>query len=166
MRARWLAAVLAAGCAHGEAPPTLQQWVAANTDAAERVLCQREANGEYFFVARRPDDDKLKLGSRVDISAVPRGSFSLIVAWPLRDENGLSITPKIRPTSAREEFLRLGEKTYAEIVQVQTVNVGRPRRLRAEVFIEKCPVQPCSGAIGDGATRYTVDICETALRPE
>ena len=166
MKALWVAAALAAACAHVEAPPSLQAWVAANIDPAERVLCQREANGEYFFVARRPDDDKLKLGSRVDISEYPRGSFSLIVAWPLRDENGRSITPKIAPTSVREEVLRSGEKTYAEIVQIQTVNVGRPRRLRAEVFIEKCPALPCSGASGDGATRYTVDICEAALRQE
>jgi hypothetical protein len=166
MRAPWVALALAAACAHVEAPPSLQAWVAANIDPAERVLCQREANGEYFFVARRRDDDKLKLGSRVDVSEYPRGSFSLIVAWPLRDENGLSITPRIPPTSVRDEYLRAGEKAYAESVLIQTVNAGRPKRLRAEVFIEKCPAMPCSGASGDGAARYTVHICEAALRQE
>lgn len=163
MRTPWLAVVLVAACAHVEAPPTLERWVAANTDPAEPVLCQREVNGEYFFVARRPDDDKLKLGSRVDISGYPLWTFSLIVAWILQDENGRSITPKIPPTPLGDELLRVGQKTYAESLQRQTVNVGRPKPLRVELFIEKCPVQPCSGTSGDGATRYTIQICEAAL---
>lgn len=164
MRARWLSVALAAACAHLEAPPTPKDWAAANADPAEPVICQREVNGEYFFVARRPDDDKLKLGSRVDISAYPRGTFSLIVVWHLRDENGRSITPKIPPAPLGDELSRVGDKTYAESFQRQTVNVGSPpKRLRVDVFVEKCPVQPCSGAPGDGATRYTVHVCETAL---
>jgi hypothetical protein len=162
MMARWLFVVLSLTCMQVNASTTLKGWIAANVEPAERVLCQRELNGEYFFVARAGDDDKLRLGSRVDMSGYALQTFSVSVSWRLRDENNVSITPKIVPTPIRDEFLRVGGKAYAESVQYQTVNVGRPKRLRADVVIEKCPVWPCSKESSD-AKRYTVEICGTAL---
>ena len=120
-------------------------------------------------------DEGIDLGDRArtvlkEILDVVDGRYTY-VNRPLAELYGLKNVPFNGGGGGRrwrggDEFVRVGEKAYAEIVQVQTVNIGRPRRLRAEVFIEKCPALPCSGASGDGATRYTVDICEAALRPE
>ena len=162
MTARWLFVVFSSTCMHVDASTTLESWIAANADPGERVICKRELNGEYFFVARAGDDDKLRLGSRVDLSAYRPETFSISVSWRLRDENDLSIVPRIIPTSIRDDYLRVGGKAYAESVQYQTVNIGRPKRLRVDVVIEKCPVRPCAeGSLR--AMRYTVEVCETAL---
>jgi hypothetical protein len=161
MKARWLPVALAAACAHVEAPPTLKDWVAANADSAEPVICQREVHGEYFFVARRPNDDKLKLGSRVDLTGY-RETLSLSVAWKLRNEHGSFITAKIVPTEIKSELLRIEEKIYAENIEYQTISVGASKLLRVEVAVEKCPVWPCSQESSD-AKRYELEICETAL---
>jgi len=34
----------------------------------KNVVCPREVNGEYFFVAHARDNDKVRLGSRVDLT--------------------------------------------------------------------------------------------------
>jgi hypothetical protein len=142
---------------------TLEGWVAANVTPAERVLCQHESKGEYFFVARAGDDDKLKLGSRVDLSGYQLETFSISVSWRLQDESGRSLTPKIAPTRVRNELLRGGGKTFAESVELQSVNVGSPpKRLRARVAVVKCSVHPCSKDARDAA-RYVVRVCETSL---
>ena len=157
-----LALILALACTRLDAAPPLNEWVAANVPPAERVLCQRETNGEYFFVARAGDEDQLRLGSRVDLTGYAPDTLSVSVSWRLRDENDLSIVPRIRPTPVRDDFRRIDGKAHAESVQVQTVNAGRPKRLRAGVAIEKCPVRPCSSA-DYGAQRYTVEVCEIPL---
>jgi hypothetical protein len=84
------------------------------------------------------------------------------VSRRLRNENSKYITPKIVPTTIREEVVRVGEKIYFESVQHHTINVGASRRLRVGVSIEKCPVRPCSKESRD-ARRYVLEICETRL---
>jgi hypothetical protein len=139
---------------------TLEGWVAEN--AKEKVICQREANGEYFFVARDGDSDRLRLGSRIDLTGY-RETLSTRVAWNFVDRAGRSLTAKVVPTTLRSEFLLVEGKAYAESVSYQTINVGASSAMRVHVSIEKCPVRPCSGKSGDGAARYRVEICETAL---
>ena len=138
MTTRALLWVLSLACMKANAAPTLKEWVAANSEASEKVLCQRESKGEYFFVARAEDSDRLRLGSRVDLSAYPPPAFSFSVAWMLRNQDDRSVTAKITPTVIRHDYLR------------------------ADVAIEKCPVHPCAeGSLR--ALRYTVPVCETPL---
>jgi hypothetical protein len=145
-----------------DASTTLKDWVEANTDVAEKLMCQRESNGEYFFVARAGESDKLRLGSRLDLSAYRPPHFSFSVAWMLRNEHDRSITAKIAPTVLKQEYLRAADNAHAESVEYQTINIGWSKRLLVDVVIEKCPSHPCA----DGnlnATRYTVNVCETPL---
>jgi hypothetical protein len=139
---------------------TLEGWVAAN--AKEKVICQREVAGEYFFVARAGDSDQVRLGSRIDLTGY-RETLSTSVAWMFVGEAGRSLTAKVVPTSIRSELLFVDGKAYAESVSYQTLNVGASSAMRVQVAIEKCPVRPCSGQSGDGAARYIVEICETNL---
>ena len=146
-------------CTLAHASTTLWNWVAANADPSEPVVCQREVNGEYFFVARARDNDKVRLGSRVDLTGY-RETASWSVSWRLRNEKGSFITPKIVPTTIREEVVRAEEKTYFESVEHHTINVGASERLRVAVAIEKCAIRPCSG---QSSRKYAVTICETPL---
>ena len=158
-----IAFVLALACTRVDAAPTLKEWVAANVAPAEKVLCQRNSQGEYFFVARAEGDDKLRLGSRVDLTGYKLETFSISVRWRLQDENGRTITPKVAAKPIRNELRQGGGKTYAEGVEIQTLNIGSPpKRLRARVVVVKCSVHPCSKEARDAA-RYTVRVCETSL---
>jgi hypothetical protein len=150
---------LAMICTPAHASTTLWNWVAGNADPAEPVVCQREVNGEYFFVARARDNDKVRVGSRVDLTGY-RETLSWSVSWRLRNENSKYITPKIVPSTIRQELVRAEEKIYFESVQHHTINVGASKRLRVAVAIEKCAIRPCSG---QSSTKYTVTICETQL---
>jgi len=141
---------------------TLEGWVAANAAPSEPVICQREVDGDYFFVARRADDDKLRLGSRVDLTGFRPETLSFGVSWRLSNENDTYITAKIQPTVIKEEYHRADGKAYAENIEYQTINLGRSKALRVQVAVDKCPAHPCA----EGSTlarRYMIDICEIAL---
>ena len=142
---------------------TLQSWVGANVPPDEKVLCQRAAKGEYFFVARAPGDDKLRLGSRVNVSGYAPESFSISVRWRLRDENERAIARSAAPLRVRDELLQGDGKAFAESVQIQTLNLGAAKRLLAHIVITKCPVHPCAEGSGHKARRYAVPLCEKAL---
>ena len=162
MTPRPLLLVLFLACTRAHGSATLESWIAANADPAESVICRKETNGEYFFVARAADSDKLRLGSRVDLSAYRPPLFSLSVAWRLRNEDDRPITAKLTPTVVRQEYLRAEDKAYAESVEYQTINVGWSKVLRVAVAIEKCPSPPCAeGSLR--AMRYTVNICDAPL---
>ena len=142
---------------------TLQSWVAANVPPTEKILCQRELRGEYFFVARAGDEDQLRLGSRVDLTGYKLETFSISLRWQLRDQNDQSIVPKIPVQRVRDELLQGGGKVFAESVQIQTINVGSPaKRLRARALVVKCPEHPCPKD-SPRAKRYAVRVCDTAL---
>ena len=158
-----IAFILALACTRVDAAPSLKEWVAANVARAEKVLCQRDSQGEYFFVARAGNDDKLRLGSRVDLSGYKLETFSISVSWRLQDESGRSIASKSAAQPIRNELRQGGGKTYAESVEIRSVNIGSPpQRLRARVVVVKCSAHPCSKEARDAA-RYTVRVCETSL---
>lgn len=162
MTPRPLLFFLCLACAHAYGSATLESWVAANADPAESVICRKEMNGEYFFVARAADSDKLRLASRVDLSAYRPPHFSVSVAWILRNEDGRTITAKITPTVIKQEYPRAADEAHAESVEYQTINIGWSKVLRVAVAIEKCPSRPCAeGSLR--AMRYTVNICDAPL---
>ena len=162
MTPRALLPVLCLACTQAHGAATLESWIAANADPSESVICRKEANGEFFFVARAAENDKLRLGSRVDLSAYRPPHFSFSVAWMLRNEDGRSITAKISPTVIRQEYLRAADEAHAESVEYQTINIGWSKVLRVAVAIEKCPSHPCAeGSLR--ALRYTVNICDAPL---
>lgn len=75
--------MLATACAPLQPSTTLKSWVEGNAAPAEPVICQREVNGEYFFVARAHDDDKLRLGSRIDLTG-SMSALPVVCASPSR----------------------------------------------------------------------------------
>jgi len=144
------------------AVPTLESWIAANADPAEAILCRKEANGEYFFIARAGDSDRLRLGSRVDLSAYRPPNFSISIAWRLRNEDDRSLATNIKPTVLKQDYLPVAGEAHAESVHYQTVNIGWSKRLRVSVAIEKCAEHPCTEK-SVSTMRYTVHICDAPL---
>jgi hypothetical protein len=162
MSARLFVSVFSLACMQAHASPNLESWIAANAGSGEQVICRKESKGEYFFVARAGDSDKLRLASRVDLSAYRPPHLSFSVAWILRNEQGRSITAKITPTVIKQQYLRQADQGFAENVKYQTINIGWSKQLRVAVRIEKCPSHSCAeGSLR--AMRYTVDICEAPL---
>jgi hypothetical protein len=144
------------------AATTIDEWVAQNSDKDERLLCKREFGGEYFFLAQR--DDKLKLGSRLDMSEYSK-AHTFIVSWILRDEKNESPVTKDRPISVKDKHVHSGSKAFAESVEYRTINVPRSHVVNATIAVKKCPTAECDRrrTISKEEKEYSVEICEAAL---
>jgi hypothetical protein len=117
-------------------------------------------NGELFLVART-SDNRLRLGTWLDIT----GYQGFSIAWEMTDENGASLSSKaVRPTSIKEKFVRDVGRTYADMMEYQTLSRSNPKELRLEVKIEKCAVwsdepRSCRSA----KKSYTLKVCDVSL---
>ena len=145
----------------GQSHGSLDDWVAANTSLDEQLVCKRDINGEYFFVARA-GPDRLRLGSRLDMTEY-RDTHSFAVGWMLTNENGNFIVAKVTPTRLRHEYVTSGGQTYAESVEYQRIRLGSTE-LRVGVDIEKCPARQCETTGGQtAAKKYVIEVCATRL---
>ena len=97
------------------AAPNLGQWVAANTDPAERTVCSRQVDGEAFFVAMAPDD-KVRLGNRLDMTGHTE-THGYSVAWVITDENGGSVIAKVAPAPVAGRYVKEGSRIYADNIE-------------------------------------------------
>lgn len=140
---------------------SLDAWVAANTARDEQLVCKRDVNGEYFFVARA-GSDRFRLGSRLDMTDY-RDTHSYAIGWMLTNEHGDFVVAKVTPTRLRSEYVTSEDKTYAESVEYQSIRLGS-RELRVGVDIEKCPARHCDSTGGQAmAKKYVVEVCATSL---
>ena len=152
--------LLVSGC--GKALPTLDEWVAANADPAEKVLCTREEHGEFFFIALAPDD-RVRLGSRIDLSGYT-SAYEFSIAWRIGNEDSDYIVAKIRPTSIVQRSVKSGSRVFADDVEYQTLKTADSKALRVSVAIHKCRVwSPSTKTCDSGLTDYTVKVCEASL---
>ena len=154
-----LVSLVLAACqsASGQPGDSLEYWVAANSAAEEPLVCKREVNGEYFFVARA-GDGKLRLGSHLDMSAY-RETHSFTIGWRLMNGRGEYVTAKVRPTVLRNDYVQAGDKAYADDVQYQSFRTGTDE-LIVELEVEKCPYRNCDSQDGQAvAKKYRLHIC-------
>src|SRR5262245_25162292 len=141
---------------------SLDAWVAENmASSEERVICSRDVNGEYFFVARA-GDTTLRLGSRLDMSEY-RDTHSFVLGWRLLNERGSFVTASIASIRLKADYVRSGRKMYADHMQYQSIKVGS-KVVRVELEVEKCPFSECDTAERAAAKKtYIIPVCEAPI---
>jgi hypothetical protein len=155
--------LLALGCSSLRATNSIDEWVARSTDKDEQILCKRDIGGEYFFVAQ--SGDRIKLGSRLDMSEYPQ-SHAFLVSWVLRNEANESPFTKERPVPVFDRYVRSAEKVFAESVEYRTLRPPRPSKIVAQIDVKKCPSSECDRrqAKSKDEKQYVVKLCEASLR--
>jgi hypothetical protein len=144
---------------------TLDMWVEKHITKDETLLCQREVNGEFFFVARM--GDRVKLGSRLDVTGTsankPVNAF--IRAWQFQNENNKHLVTNVPPSTVKEELVKSDTKLYAEDIQYQTLHLPGSQKIRVTIHIKKCPTGECDRQqkISNDEIQYTVELCEASL---
>ena len=144
--------------AFAQAQGSLERWVTANTSPTEELVCKRDVEGDYFFVARA-EGGRIRLGLRFDLTKF-RDTHSFSYRWKLTNERGESIANNILPTSLRSEYGTVDGKTYANNVEYQNVRRGA-REMRVEVRVDKCPARDCESKAAERS--YVLDLCVAHL---
>jgi hypothetical protein len=142
-------AVLAAGA---------EDWANQNLVNRERLLCQREASGEYFFLAKA--GDRVKVGTRLDMTGYS-GTHVFNVAWTFQNEKDASLVAKIPPEAIKESYAQSGGNAFAENLEYQTLTVGQSKTVRVAVHVRKCVGTDCDKQAGASKRdrEYKVDLC-------
>ena len=146
------------GCIQSIHAADADDWVQQNLVNGEKVLCQRDVSGEYFFLAYA--EGKVKVGSRLDMTGYPYAHvFS--VAWSFRNENDASVVAKVPPVAYKERYIKSDSKVFAENVEYQTLEIAKAKTLHVAVHIRKCAGAACDKqlAANKNETEYEVDLC-------
>lgn len=162
----FLGTCLPVGRASAKESHELDQWVAKYVNKGEKLLCQREENGEYFFMAQAAGD-KMKVGSRLDVTRAPGDNWpkAFIVAWMFQNENNDYVVTHVPPTTVKAGYEKDSGKTYADEIEYQTLYLKGSRKLRVTIDIKKCPTAACDRqqTKSPDEKKYTVRLCEVPL---
>jgi len=141
----------------------INDWVIQNVSRHEKLLCKKELNGETFFVA--VDGDAVKVGSRLDMTAYRTAAHSYLIGWVFQNEKGSPLATNIAPRTRREDYVSIGDKTYAEQIQYQTLGLAGSDRIRVGIFVKKCRSSQCDRQETNSKDElaYAVDLCDVAL---
>lgn len=144
----------------------LNQWVAEHVNQDEKLLCKRDEDGEYFFVAQK--GEKVKIGSRLDVTREP-GDYlpkAFIIAWKFQNEKDGHLVTKVPPTTVKEGYVKDNNKTYSEQIEYQTLYLKDSAKMRVRIDIKKCPAADCDRqqTKSKDETQYSVNLCEVSLR--
>jgi hypothetical protein len=120
---------------------TLDEWIGQNVQGDEQVICKKELNGEYFFVARA--GSKVKVGNRLDVTGDSKPQ-SIAVAWMFQNSAGKSLSSKARPIAVRSDYKREGTRIFADNVDYQVLKLEGQTTVRAAVVVRKCAVAQCT----------------------
>ena len=143
----------------------LDQWVAKYVSQDEKLLCKRDENGEYFFIAQK--DEKVKAGSRLDVTRAPgdRSPKAFLIAWKFQNEKDGHLATKVPPTTVKEGYDKDSDKTYSEQIEYQTLHLKGSEKMHVTIDIKKCPTNDCDRqqTKGKGEKAYSIKLCEVAL---
>src|SRR5712664_1254297 len=117
-----------------------EDWVKQNLVNHERLLCQRNVSGEYFFLAYA--GDKVKVGSRLDMTGYP-ATHVFTVAWTFQNEQDASVVAKVPPKAIKQSYTKSDSKVFAENVEYQALAIGQAKTVRVVVHISKCMGPDC-----------------------
>jgi hypothetical protein len=147
---------------------SLDEWAASYIDKGEKLLCKREENGEYFFLAQEVTGDRVKVGSLIDMSSYRNQTHAFIVAWKFRNEKGNPLVAQVRPSAVQEAYVKDGGKTYAENVQYQTLNLKDSKKMQVTIDIKKCPTADCDRqqTKSKDEKEYSIKLCEIPLNKQ
>jgi hypothetical protein len=135
-----------------------EDWVKQNLVNHERVLCQRNVSGEYFFVAKA--GDKVKVGSRLDMTGYP-AAHVFTIAWAFQNEQDGSVVAKVPPKTVKQSYTKNDGKVFAENVEYQTLAIGEAKTVRVVVHISKCMGPDCDKQVAASKRdkEYRVELC-------
>jgi hypothetical protein len=141
----------------------LDEWIAKNVSVGEKVICKKEVNGEFFFLAR--DGGKVKAASRLDMSAY-RQTHSFLLGWTFHNEQDNPLVTDIPPATLKSEYVKSGGKTYAERIYFQTLNLTGSKEMNVVVNIKKCPTVECDRqqTRSTQEKQYEIDLCKVPLK--
>ena len=136
----------------------LDEWVAKNIVAEDAVLCQLAINDEYFFIAR--SGNKVKVGSRLDLSNYRGRIHSFSVSWIMRNEHGTYLSTKVPPVRIKDDYSQQSSHLFAESIQYQSLNFSNSREMSVQVKVTKCDGQTCTQ---QNAQDFSVNLCKVEL---
>lgn len=133
-------------------------WANENLKKGETVLCERQEDGEYFFVAEA--GDKIKLGTRLDMTEYP-GEHVFRIAWNFRNEKDDPVSAEIAPKVTKQGYAETGNKLFVETIEYQTLAIGESKTVRVSVEIGKCAGRGCDKQAGESKKdrKYEVEVC-------
>jgi hypothetical protein len=135
-----------------------EDWVKQNLVNHERVLCQRNVSGEYFFLAKAGDE--VKVGSRLDMTGYP-AAHVFTIAWTFQNEQHGSVGAKVPPKTVKQSYTKSDSKVFAENVEYQTLAIGQAKTVRVVVHIGKCVGPDCDKQVAaiKRDKEYKVELC-------
>ena len=145
---------------------SLNQWIAKHVSQDEKLLCKRDENGEYFFVAQK--DEKVKIASRLDVTRVPGDYLPKVfmIVWRFQNEKDGSLVTNVLPTTVKQEYVKHNNKTYSEKIEYQTLYLKDSEKMHVTIHIKKCPTADCDRqqTKSKDEIQYSVNLCEVPLR--
>lgn len=161
--------LLSCGCSSSQSAAhdrsiTIDQWVAMYLEKNENLLCKRDVNGEYFFIAKVKNSDKIKAGIRVDVTGTKQPLTSLS-GWRFQNEKSEYLTVATPPSVVKREYVRSNGQIYLEGVEYQILNLRGSSKLRAIIEIKKCTTSKCvrQKTMSNDEVEYNIDLCEIPM---
>ena len=136
-------------------------WVAKYVNKEEKLLCQRAVEGDYFFIARI--GDKVKVGSRLDVTGVGGTPKAFVIGWQFQNEKDNHLVTNTPPSPVKEEYVKSDGKMYAEHIQYQTLHLSESQKMRVTVDLKKCANKDDCSMTSKGDKLHTIRICEVPL---
>lgn len=113
----------------------LGEWVQGHLVDGEYLVCEREVDGDYFFVARR--EERIKSGYRIDVTSSGGPPKTFIVSWRFQDEKGNHVGLGAEPEVVTNGYVRSGGRMYAEEVAYRGVFLKDAKSLHVNIELKK-----------------------------
>lgn len=145
----------------------LNQWTLKHITKDEKLLCQREVNGEYFSLAKEATGDRVKIGARIDVTGAKVPMTSMVI-WHFQNEKDEHLATNTPPSSVKSEYMKDRGKMYSEGVEYQTLYLQGSKKLHVTIDIKKCPTADCDRqqTKSKDEKRYTIKLCEIPLNEQ
>lgn len=141
----------------------LDEWVQGHLVDGEDLVCEREVNGDYFFVARH--EERIKSGYRIDVTSSSGAPKTFIISWRFQDEKGNHIGLGAEPEVVTNGYVRSGGRVYAEEVAYRNVFLKNAKSLHVDIELKKygaAPDAPSPNQLRDDELDRVVQ-CEAPL---
>lgn len=125
----------ASGCIADNEMPSLSEWVDKNLHEGEIILCKREVEGDYYFVASR--DGKIKSAYLIDVTGKDSTPKTYVFSWSFKDENNKYLETNVPPEDIKQGYLKLSEKIYSENVSYRNLHLKDVKKLLISVEIDR-----------------------------
>jgi hypothetical protein len=114
---------------------SLDEWVQGHLVDGEDLVCEREVNNDYFFVAKR--EGRIKSGYRIDVTSSSGTPKTFIISWRFQDEKGNYIGLRTEPEVIAKGYVRSGGRMYAEEVAYRDVSLKNVESLNVSIALKK-----------------------------